>query len=249
MSHYIDTLFSLKGKTAIITGGSRGIGAGIALGFLKAGANIICVSRSEKTKLNELYKYYKQCDITDAQQFDAICKQACDLYGGIDILVNAAGISLPADDSCTKFERFSKTLSVNLTSTYQCCEIASESMRNGGAIINITSIGSILGFPDNPGYIASKGGVRALTKALAEDLSEKNIRVNNIAPGYTKTDMTQKSFADSELNKQRVDRMMIKRWGSVEDISAAAIFLASNASSYITGTDIIVDGGWTAKGI
>ncbi len=249
MSNYIDTLFSLKGKTAIITGGSRGIGAGIALGFLKAGANIICVSRSEKTELNELQEFYKQCDITDKKQFDAICKQACESYGGIDILVNAAGISLPSDDSYSKFERFTKTLSVNLISTYQCCEIASELMLNGGAIINITSIGSILGFPDNPGYVASKGGIRALTKALAEDLSENNIRVNNIAPGYTKTDMTQKSFSDLELNKQRVDRMMIKRWGSVEDIAAAAIFLASNASSYITGTDLIVDGGWTAKGI
>jgi NAD(P)-dependent dehydrogenase (short-subunit alcohol dehydrogenase family) len=249
MSDYIDTLFSLKGRTAIITGGSRGIGAGIALGFLNAGANIICVSRSEKTELNELQEHYKKCDITDAQQFDAICKQTSELYGGIDILVNAAGISLPSDDTCSKFERFSKTLSVNLTSTYQCCEIATESMRNGGAIINITSIGSILGFPDNPGYVASKGGVRALTKALAEDLSPKNIRVNNIAPGYTKTEMTHKSFTDLDLNKQRVERMMIKRWGSVEDIAAAAIFLASNASSYITGIDLMVDGGWTAKGI
>lgn len=249
MSNYLDTLFSLKGKTAIITGSSRGIGAGIALGFLKAGANIVCVSRSEKPKLKELQLHYKQCDIRDPQKFNAICELTCKSYGGIDILVNAAGISLPSDDSCSKFERFSKTLSVNLTSIYQCCEIASESIRNGGAIINITSIGSIFGFPDNPGYVASKGGVRALTKALAEDLSAKNIRVNNIAPGYIKTEMTLKSFADLELNKLRVDRMMIKRWGSVDDIAAAAIFLASNSSSYITGIDLIVDGGWTAKGI
>ena len=249
MNKYIDTLFSLKGKTAIVTGSSRGIGAGIALSFLKADANLICISRSEKPEFKELVSYYKTCDITNAQQFDEICQQTCKLYGGIDILVNAAGISLPSNNCSSKFEQFSKTLSVNLTSIYQCCEIASQSIRNGGSIVNITSIGSILGFPDNPGYVASKGGVRALTKALAQDFSNKNIRVNNIAPGYIKTDMTLKSFTDSNANKQRVDRMIIKRWGNVDDIASAAIFLASNASSYITGTDIIVDGGWTAKGI
>jgi len=249
MSSYIEELFSLQGQTAIITGGSRGIGAEIALGLLKAGANIVCVSRSAETTKTELKKYYKQCDISDRVQFESICEQMRAQYGGIDILVNAAGVSLPADDTYSKIERFTKTLSVNLTSAYQCCEIVSDSMNDGGAIINITSIGSILGFPGNPGYVASKGGLRALTKALAEDLASKNIRVNSIAPGYVKTDMTQKSFDDSELNKERLNRMMIKRWGSVEDIAAAAIFLSSNAASYITGTDLIVDGGWTAKGM
>lgn len=249
MSNYINNLFSLEGKTAIITGGSRGIGAQISKSFLKANANIICMSRSSKTEHSELQENYKQCDINDNNKFKDICQQACELYKGIDILVNAAGISLQKDDSFSKFEHFSKTLEVNLISTYKCCEIASDFMINGGSIINITSIGSILGFPGNPGYVSSKGGLRSLTKALAEDLSIKNIRVNNIAPGYIRTDMTEDSFLNSALNKQRMDRMMIKRWGSVEDIGSAAIFLASNASSYITGTDIIVDGGWTAKGI
>jgi gluconate 5-dehydrogenase len=107
----------------------------------------------------------------------------------------------------------------------------------------------VLGFPENPGYIASKGGVMALTKSLAIDLSPKNIRVNNIVPGYIKTDMTKKSFKDIELYNERLSRMIIKRWGNVEDIAGAAIFLASNASSYMTGIDIVIDGGWTAKGI
>ena len=249
MSYYLESLFSLKGKLAIITGGSRGIGAGVALGLLKAGANIICVSRSDNTQSDDLKKYYRQCDISDSQQFDDICKTASESHGGIDILVNAAGISLPNDDSLSQFERFTKTLSVNLTATYQCCDIISDYMSNGGSIINITSIGSILGFPDNPGYVASKGGVRALTKGLALDLAMRNIRVNNIVPGYIKTDMTQKSFNNPSLNEERVNRMMIKRWGNVEDIAAAAIFLASDGASYITGTDLIIDGGWVAKGI
>ena len=107
----------------------------------------------------------------------------------------------------------------------------------------------MLGFPNNPGYIASKGGVMALTKALAIDLSPKSIRVNNIVPGYIKTDMTHKSFKDKKMYNERLDRMIIKRWGSVKDITGAAIFLASDSSSYVTGTDVIIDGGWTAKGI
>ncbi len=249
MDNYINNLFSLEGKTAIITGGSRGIGAQISKSFLKANANIVCMSRSLESNHTELQNFYKQCDINDDIKFREICMQTYDSYKGIDILVNAAGISLPTDNSISKFELFSKTLDVNLISTYKCCEIASEFMSDGGSIINVTSIGSFLAFPDNPGYVSSKGGLRSLTKALAEDLSAKEVRVNNIAPGYIRTDMTEKSFSDSALNQQRIDRMMIKRWGTVEDISAAAIFLASDASSYITGTDIIVDGGWTAKGI
>jgi NAD(P)-dependent dehydrogenase (short-subunit alcohol dehydrogenase family) len=249
MSSYIEKLFSLDGKVALITGGSKGIGAEIALSLLKAGANVICVSRSENTIKEELTEFYIQCDVTDAEQFREVCKHVNRLYGRIDILVNAAGITLMADSSTDKFNVFNKTLSVNLTSVYQCCDLASVFMSNGGSIINITSIGSILGFPSNPGYIASKGGVRMLTKALAEDLSSKNIRVNNIAPGYILTDMTRKSFNSKSLRKERINRMMIKRWGNVDDISGAAVFLASDASSYVTGIDLLVDGGWTAKGI
>jgi NAD(P)-dependent dehydrogenase (short-subunit alcohol dehydrogenase family) len=249
MNHYLKNIFSLKNKTALITGASKGIGAGIALAYIKAGANVVCISRSAPTiKKQANFSYYK-CDISNSKQFQSVCESINFHHDGIDILVNAAGISLPVDDKYTEIERFSKTLSVNLLATYQCCEIASKFMCKNSSIINITSIGSMLGFPNNPGYIASKGGVMALTKALAIDLSLKNIRVNNIVPGYIKTDMTEKSFNDKELYNERLDRMIIKRWGSVEDITGAAIFLASSSSSYVTGTDIIIDGGWTAKGM
>ncbi|MBT4764746.1 SDR family oxidoreductase [bacterium] len=249
MSSYVEKLFSLNGKVALITGGSKGIGAEIAFSLLKSGANIVCVSRSKNTIKKELKDYYMQCDISDTVQFNKVCKYVNELYGGIDILVNAAGITLKSDDSSDKFDVFNKTLNVNLTSVYQCCELASNFMKNGGSIINITSIGSMLGFPSNPSYVASKGGVRMLTKALAEDFSSRGIRVNNIVPGYILTDMTKSSFNDKKLNRERVDRMMIKRWGDVKDISGAAVFLASGASSYVTGIDLVVDGGWTSKGI
>jgi NAD(P)-dependent dehydrogenase (short-subunit alcohol dehydrogenase family) len=101
----------------------------------------------------------------------------------------------------------------------------------------------------NPAYAASKGGVRILTKALALDYAPKKIRVNNIVPGYIHTAMTEKSYSDKTLSDERIDRMMIQRWGKTEDLIGAAIYLASGASSYVTGTDLIVDGGWTAKGL
>jgi len=249
MSSYLDSLFSLKRKTAIITGCSRGIGAEIALAFIKSGANVLGVSRSEKPDKDELIPYYKSCDITNSSHFEIVCQQTNEQFGQIDILVNVAGISISSNNNLSDYERFTKTLHVNLTSAYQCCDIASKFMVNGGSILNITSIGSMLGFPDNPGYIASKGGLSALTRSLAVDYSSNGIRVNNIVPGYTRTDMTEASYINSQLHKERLERMLIKRWGKTEDIVGAAIFLASDAASYITGTDIIVDGGWTAKGL
>ena len=248
-NNYLENIFSLKNKTAIVTGGSKGIGAAIVCAFIKAGANVVCISRSQPTiKEHTNFSHYK-CDITDSQKFQSICELIDEKYNGINILINSAGISLPIQGKYDDFERFSKTLSVNLLATYQCCEIVSKFMHKGSSIINITSIGSMMGFPGNPGYVASKGGTMALTKSLAIDLSPMNIRVNNIVPGYIKTEMTQKSFKDKKMYNERLDRMIIRRWGSVEDIIGAAIFLASSSSSYVTGTDIIIDGGWTAKGL
>jgi NAD(P)-dependent dehydrogenase (short-subunit alcohol dehydrogenase family) len=249
MNNYLESIFSLNNKTAIITGGSRGIGAGIVSAYLEAGANVICISRTKPTIKNNKNFYYYNCDVSNIEKLNSVCKMIDSHFNGIDILVNAAGISLSIGSCNTEFERFRKTLSVNLIATYQCCEIVSKLMRKNSSIINITSIGSVLGFPENPGYIASKGGVMALTKALSMDLSSKNIRVNNIVPGYIKTDMTKKSFKDEKSHNERISRMIIKRWGAVEDIVGAAIFLASNASSYMTGSDVVVDGGWTAKGM
>ena len=117
-----------------------------------------------------------------------------------------------------------------------------------GSIINITSLGAELAFPNNPAYQISKAGLRQLTKAIARDWGEFGIRANNIYPGYIKTEMTSKSFADAELNQQRKNKTLMKRWGESTDLIGPVVFLTSEASSYITGTDIYVDGGWTANG-
>jgi gluconate 5-dehydrogenase len=121
--------------------------------------------------------------------------------------------------------------------------------RGAGSIINVTSIGSLVGFPDNPGYVAAKGGLRMLTRALAIDLGRSGIRVNNLAPGYVRTGMTARSYDDPQLNAQRTEHTILGRWGVPEDMVGPAVFLASDASAYMTGQDLIVDGGWTAKGL
>jgi len=249
MRTYLDKIFSIKGKTAIITGCSRGIGSEIALAFLRSDANIVGVSRSERPDNNELEAYYKQCDISNMADFKEVCQYTNKKFGKIDILVNTAGISIPTNNNLSNIDRFTTTLSINLTSIYQCCDISSKYMINGGVILNITSIGSMLGFPDNPGYIASKGGLSALTRSLAVDYADSGIRVNNIVPGYTRTAMTENSYKNELTYKERLERMLIKRWGNTDDFIGAAIFLASDASSYITGTDIIIDGGWAVKGL
>jgi len=210
---------------------------------------VVCLSRSIKPSDDGLLDCYRQCDITDRKQFELLCAQAVDDYGQLDILVNAAGITIAADHAMDKYERFSRTIEVNLEAIYQCTEVAASYMVDGGSIINVSSIGSLQGFPGNPGYVASKGGVRMLSKSLAIDLGERNIRVNSLVPGYFKTDMTAKSYNDPELYRERIERMIVKRWGNVEDLAGAAIFLASGASSYVTGIDLVVDGGWTAKGL
>ena len=121
--------------------------------------------------------------------------------------------------------------------------------QGGGSIINITSIGAELGFPNNPAYIAAKGALKQLTRSLALDLGSFGIRVNNIGPGYFRTDMTKGSWNDPQLEEDRIRRTILGRWGEPDDLAGAAIFLASEASRYITGQDLYVDGGWLAKGL
>ncbi len=250
MTSYIEKLFSLKEKVAIVTGASRGIGASITQKLASAGATVVGIARSSKPERVFSHGNYQQCDILNNSAFEKICQETYSKFGRIDILVNSAGITLPLTESSNIAELFNQTLNTNLVATYKCCDIATKFMGpTGGSVINITSIGSYLGFPGNPAYIASKGGIRALTKALALDYASKKIRVNNIVPGYIHTPMAEKSYLDEKSNRERLDRMMIKRWGEAEDLVGAAIYLSSDASSYVTGIDLIIDGGWTAKGL
>ena len=256
MTSYLEQLFSLRGKVAVVTGASRGIGAAIATGFSLAGAHVIGFGRSPSPEWDESQinagLEYRICDITDEEQLKSQVTQIYERKKRLDILVNAAGVTLPTNETDSKEEilaKFDKMIQVNLRAAYSTTMAAVNFMHDKGSIINITSINSVVGFPGNPGYVASKGGLRMLTKALSIDLANRGIRVNAIMLGYFRTAMTASSYADLTLRSKRLKQMVIQRYGEPNEVVGAAIFLASEASSYITGQDICIDGGWTAKGM
>ncbi len=247
----MDRLFSLEKKNILLTGGGRGIGAAITAGLQKAGANVGVFERDLPDPLLPRIKFYR----VDMGKGDEV-KESFDKFladfGRIDVLINNAAMTIPSPSVGYSRQDWDATLSVNLSAVFGMCQLAGEQMirqGKGGSIINFTSIGALQGFPNNPAYAASKGGVRQLTKALASEWGKHGIRVNNLAPGYTHTPMNQKSWDDPKANQARKDRTMLGRWAEPEDMLGPVIFLASDASRYVTGTDLYVDGGWTAKGI
>lgn len=243
------SLFSLVGKTILVAGASRGIGLAIANGLAQAGATVVGFGRST-TAPSPLFHYFS-CDVDDHVRFSGLVEDCKKAHGSIDGYFHVAGITIPTSGALQGILDFEKTLSINLSGAYACCSSIAQHMiaQNQGSIVTVTSIGSMLAFPNNPGYVASKGGLRMMSKAMAQDLGKFNVRVNRLVPGYIHTDMTDASYSDPEKSRERSARTMLGRWGKVDDLIGAAIFLASNASAYVTGTDIVVDGGWTAKGL
>ena len=248
-NHY--SLFRLDGFVAIVTGASRGIGYAIASGLSGVGATVIGLGRSQVSDVDTSSFTYKTCDVTDQVSFNALADFLFETEGRIDILINAAGITIPSKMSQDSSAYFQQTLNTNLISVFHCCNCVIPFMRQGGygSIINVTSIGANLGFPGNPGYVASKGGLSSLTRALALDYGLDAIRVNNLVPGYIHTSMTHSSYSNPTSYEERSSRTMLRRWGRSEELIGPAIFLSSPASSYITGSELVVDGGWSAKGL
>ena len=194
---------------------------------------------------------YHTCDVLDKESLKAIFKMVEVEHDTLDCIVNVAGITAKILHNIMNDDGFDKTLAVNLKAAHWLAQMAFALMKQQGhgSIVNITSIGGLIGFPNNPSYGASKGGLEALTRALAVDFGKSNVRVNSIAPGYFTTDMTANSYADEEMQLERIERTILGRWGKPEELIGPTLFLVSDQSSYVTGTTLVVDGGWMAKGL
>ena len=249
--------FHLKGKNALVTGSQTGLGAGIAVAFAQAGANVMLHGRDERG-LSDVQAAIqaeggnaKQCigDVSEASACQQIVDSTVAELGSIDILVNNAGIirRSPAADFSEK--DWYEVLEINLSAVFRFCQLAGRRMlaQGRGKIINIASLLSFQGGVFVPSYAAAKGGVAQLTKALANEWAPNGVNVNAIAPGYMATDNTAALRADAVRSQQILERIPAKRWGAAGDLGGAAVFLASPASDYVHGHVLVVDGGWMGR--
>ncbi|MFP8783878.1 SDR family oxidoreductase [Planococcus plakortidis] len=251
-------LFDLTGKTAIVTGGGRGLGAQIAEGFAEAGANVVLCSRKVEA-CEEVAKQLEAkgvktlalaCDVTDPQDVRAVVEKTVEAFGTIDILVNNSGASWGAPVSEMPLEAWDKVMAVNVTGTFLMSQAVGEVMipQNGGKIINIASVAGLGGIDpklmDAIGYNTSKGAVITFTKDLAAKWGRHNINVNAIAPGFFPTKMSKEVMKHGE--EGLLARTPLGRFGTDEDLKGAALFLAAKASDYVTGDVVMVDGGMHA---
>lgn len=250
-------LFDLKGKKALVTGGSRGLGRGMAEALLEAGAEVIITGVSDRvleTAAEMQENGYPvsglSFDLSKREEINKSFQKVMDKFDGqLDILVNNAGIQRRNKAEEFLEKDWDDVIEVNLSSVFILSQLAAKEMLKNGAgkIINIASLLSFFGGYTVPAYAASKGGVAQLTKALSNEWAAEGINVNAIAPGYMDTDMNTALVNDPERNKLIMSRIPAGRWGKPEDMKGIVIFLASNASDYLNGTVIPVDGGYLGR--
>ncbi|MEO8607377.1 MAG: 3-oxoacyl-[acyl-carrier-protein] reductase [Chloroflexota bacterium] len=242
----------LSDKIAIVTGGSRGIGRGIALELAKRGATVVINYNSSADAANEVVDEIKarsgqamafQADVSTEAGANSLIKAANDAYGKLDILVNNAGTTRDNLIMLMKVDDFDTVIQTNLRSTWMCSKAAVRGMmrKRYGRIINITSISGIAGNAGQTNYSASKAGIIGLTKALAREVASRGITVNAVAPGFVLTDLTKD--LPQEITSKLNENIPLGRWGEIQDVANATGFLASDEASYITGHILVVDGG------
>ena len=248
-------VFDISGRTAVITGASRGIGLHIALGLMRQGANVITLQRGELApELEQLAKgtgrnaHAIAVDLSDEASVASAAEQALAL-GQVDILVNNAGTQIRHDAVEFPLADFDTVMNVNTRAVFQLCQLFGAPMleRGNGKIINLASMLTFQGGFRVPAYAASKGAVAQLTKALCNEWAGRGVNVNAVAPGYIATDMNEALLADEERNEQILMRIPAGRWGNPDDLAGAVLFLASGAADYIHGTVLPVDGGWLSR--
>jgi 2-deoxy-D-gluconate 3-dehydrogenase len=255
MEFDMSTIFDLSGRRAIVTGANTGIGQAIALSLAQAGADIAAVGRTpaqetvEKVRALGRKAQIVSADLSSIEPVQRVVDETIEKLGGLDILINNAGIIRRADSVDFSEADWDAVIDTNLKSTFFLCQAAGRHMlgQGSGKIVNIASLLSFQGGIRVPSYTASKSGVAGLTKLLANEWAARGVNVNAIAPGYIATNNTAALQADETRNRQIQERIPAGRWGEASDIGGAAVFLSSQAANYIHGHVLAVDGGWLAR--
>jgi NAD(P)-dependent dehydrogenase (short-subunit alcohol dehydrogenase family) len=250
-------MFYLTGKTTIVTGASRGIGEAFAKGFAKAGADLVLISRN-RLALEKVVREIEDlgrkalpisADIGNPEEIEKAIEATLKVFPRIDILVNNAGISpvLKKAEEMT-LKDWEEIVRVNLTGTFLFCQGVGKVMiqQGGGKIINMVSVGAVVAFPKQIAYCVTKGGILQMTRVLAIEWAKHNIQVNAIGPAYIETELTKGMRESKIISEDLLRKTPMGRFGKPEEIVGAAIYLASEASSYVTGQTLFVDGGWLA---
>jgi NAD(P)-dependent dehydrogenase (short-subunit alcohol dehydrogenase family) len=249
--------FDLKGKVAVVTGASMGIGYGLAKALANAGATVVATARHMKelqSLVDEITREGGEAlaislDVTDVKDIEEVMKEVQHKFGSIDILVNNAGLGANQPAVQITEEDWDLMMDVNLKGLFFCCQAAGKIMlqQGCGKIVNISSQASVVGIKEHAVYCASKGGVNQLTRVLALEWSSKGVNVNAVAPTFTYTPGTAERLDDPSYLKGVVDRIPIGRVAEIKDVAGAVIYLASPAGDMVTGTVLLIDGGWTAQ--
>lgn len=249
----------LTGRVAVVIGATSGLGRAIAVGLARSGARIVPTGRRENL-IKEVCQEIKESggeslgltvDVSERDSINALCQTVCKDFGGVDILVNAAGITARKPTVEVAEEDWNKILDANLTGMLRACQSFYEPLKKSGRgrIINIASLSSFVAFHEVAAYGVSKAGVLALTKSLGSEWAKDGINVNAIVPGVFRTDLNANLLDNSERGKELLMRTPMKRFGRAEELVGTAVFLASDAASFITGQSIVVDGGFLASGV
>jgi NAD(P)-dependent dehydrogenase (short-subunit alcohol dehydrogenase family) len=249
--------FSLEGRRALITGASRGIGAALAMGLARAGANVALAARDleglkaieDAIKTDHHNAFSLALDVRNATAAKTAIEDASKRLGGLDILINNAGVEEVRDSLEVDEVLWDKIVDTNLKGAFFCAQAAARGMAEagGGAILNICSLTSEVGVPTAAAYGASKSGLLGMTRALAAEWAPRGIRVNGIGPGYFRTALTDVFYRDAKWQEAMLAKIPMRRFGHTDDLVGAAVFLCSDAAAYITGQCLYIDGGYMAS--
>jgi len=244
--------FDLSGKICVVTGAGRGIGRGMAEGLARNGATVVLAGRTRATLEEAAAAIGEQAmvhptDVSKEADVIALRDAAMTRFGKIDVLVNNAGVDpIFKDISRTSLDEWRHIIDINLTGLFLCCKYIGGAMGLGGSVINVSSVAGHVGLVRSVPYCASKGGAELLTKALALDWAARGVRVNTLAPGWVDTDLTHELLTHDVHGQRMLAGTPLGRFATPRDMAGGVVFLASDASAFMTGQSLVIDGGWTA---